>query len=390
MGRKSRMLGAVAMAIALLAAGCGDDDGGDASPAETTAGSTGGTTATSAATATTEAPTTGSTTTNEDEQCTAARKGGTLTVGEPAYSAGLDPAQVTGAAATTGGIEMTAIYDTLMRWNTEKAVYEPQVAQSLTPNADSSVWTLKLRPNVKFGNGDPLTADAVIASIERLRGARVSAASFVQLMTSMVAPDPMTVVFTLNAPWGDFPYFLAGSGGMIVNRAVASSMTPEAFNLNPTGAGVGPFELKRYAPKEEVVLSAKPDYWGGVVCVDEVRVISPQGDQALLEALKLGEIDLTVLEADPRYTAQAKEEGFPGAGAVSQASQLMINTVPGQPGADVNIRRALVAAIDLDLINTRVYDGTGVFASTIVPPDSALAVQGLTGPKYDPTLASSW
>jgi peptide/nickel transport system substrate-binding protein len=273
-----------------------------------------------------------------------------------------------------------------MRWNTAEARYEPQMAESLEPNDDGSVWTLELRDDVSFGNGDPVDAAAVVASIQRLAGSRVSAAGFMALITSMETPDANTVVFTLNAPWGDFPYFLASTGGMIVNAKVAASMTPEAFNLNPTGAGAGPYELARFAPGESVDLVAKDDYWGGPVCIEDVKVIAPDGDQALYDSMKLGEIQLATMSEDPRWSAAAQEDGFPGVGAVSQVSQLMINTRPGTPGSDVRVRQALAAAIDLDLINERIYNGTGQFASSIVPEDSPLS-KGVPGPEYDPERA---
>jgi len=379
MGTRRTLVAAMA-AVALLATACGDDDDGTTAP-QTTA--SGGASTTAAATS---APTTAEPT-PEDDYCTEERKGGTLTVGEPAYASGLDPGQTTGAAGTTGGLQMTALFDTLMRWNGAEGVYEPQVAESLEPNADASVWTLKLRPNVKFGNGDPLDSAAVIASIERLGTTRVSGGSFVSFITNMEPVDPLTVRFTLNSPWGDFPYFLAAVGGMIVNVKVLNSMTPEQFNLNPAGAGVGPYELERFAPQEEVILRAKDDYWGGPVCIERIRIIRPQGHQALYDALKLGEIDLTLFAGNPVFTRRVIDEGFPGFGEVSQALQLMINTRPGQPGENVDIRRAIAAAIDIDLINQRVYDGTGNFATTIVPPDSPLATPGVEGTKYDPELA---
>ena len=66
-----------------------------------------------------------------------------------------------------GGTEITALYDTLMRFDTQSRTYEPQVAESLEPDAQNLVWTMKLKQGIKFGNGDPLTADDVKASIER-------------------------------------------------------------------------------------------------------------------------------------------------------------------------------------------------------------------------------
>ena len=69
--------------------------------------------------------------------------------------------------AVTGGTEITALYDTLMNWNDATQSYDPQVAESLEPDAQFLVWTMKIRDGITFGNGDPLTADDVKASIAR-------------------------------------------------------------------------------------------------------------------------------------------------------------------------------------------------------------------------------
>ena len=76
-------------------------------------------------------------------------------------TAGLDPV-VSNGGGTTGQTELTAIYDTLMRYNPEKKVFEPQLAESLTANADSTEWTLKLRANTKFTDNTDLNAEAVV------------------------------------------------------------------------------------------------------------------------------------------------------------------------------------------------------------------------------------
>src|SRR5690606_28991690 len=97
--------------------------------------------------------------------CTADRVGGTLNIGPWVETGSLDPVSIVGG--TSGGQETAALFDTLMRFDPNTGDNEPWVAESLTPDAQNVVWTLKLRPDVKFGNGDPLTADAVKASIER-------------------------------------------------------------------------------------------------------------------------------------------------------------------------------------------------------------------------------
>jgi peptide/nickel transport system substrate-binding protein len=361
MSRSWRLIGGL-VAVSLLFAACGGDDdggdsaaGGDESASSSSDGGSGG-----------------------DDVCTEDRVGGELTVGQTGDLNGFDPAVITGASRDSGGAELTAIYDTLMRSNPETGEIEPHVAESLEPSDDLAEWTLTLREGVTFGNGDPLTGEAVIASIQRLDGADVAAANFAALITNMEAPDERTVVFTLDAPWGDFPYFLASAGGMIVNTAAVDEVGEEAFNTEPpVGAGVGPFQLVRYAPDEEVVMEAKPDYWGGPVCVETVRFITPGDDTTRLEALELGEIDVTIL-AEPRVVARARDdEGRPGFTGYGNGSQLMINAREGHPGEDVRVRQALAAAIDPQVISERVNEGHSVATSAIVHPDSPLYSDGL-------------
>ena len=67
-------------------------------------------------------------------------------------------------------IEMAAIYDTLVRYDPVTLKYEPQTAESVTSNADSTEWTIKLRPNIKFSDGTDYDADAVVFGLNRFRG----------------------------------------------------------------------------------------------------------------------------------------------------------------------------------------------------------------------------
>src|SRR5688500_17011547 len=147
MNRRARSLLALVTVSAMTLVACGDDGSDSSSPT---------TSAASAAPATTAAA----------AGCTAERVGGTVAMGMFTETTGLDPVVASGKGVA-GAIEMAALYDTLMSYDTATAKYEPRVAQSLTANTDFSVWTLKLRDGIKFGNGDPLTAEAVKTSIGR-------------------------------------------------------------------------------------------------------------------------------------------------------------------------------------------------------------------------------
>jgi peptide/nickel transport system substrate-binding protein len=365
MARQARRWVVAVMALAVVAAGCGDDGGAGTSETPNAAGS--------------------STTAGAPQVCTAARKGGTVTMAVAAEVRGLDPVVEPGTGLS-GDTENAAIYDTLVRWDASKGDYVPQLAESLTPNADSSQWTLKLRAGVKFGNGDPLDATAVKASVERHKDPanRSTKAGQAANIAAVRVVDERTVVFDLTGPWGRFPYLLAGQVGMITNPRLVAERGKD-LATNPAGAGAGPFEFERFAPGEEIRLKAKSDYWGGTVCVDTLRFVSLGTATQSYEGLKAGTVDATII-TDAAVVARATADGFGGPRWLqNMGGQILINngvrnTTPATK--DVRVRQAVAFAIDPAVINQRAFDGKADATSAIFAKSSRY-FQGLDGPPYD-------
>lgn len=307
-----------------------------------------------------------------DGVCTAERAGGSAVVSTFIAPQGLDPLGQPGNAAT-GGSEVTALFDTLVGWDPKKAAYVPRVAASFEPNKDFSQWTVKLRPDVKFGNGDPLDAKAVVASIDRHRSAENTQVSRgeAENIGRMQIVDNLTVKFVTTSAYPDFPHVLATDVGMITNPAVVKERGADKFALDPSGAGVGPYELERYSPGEEVVLKAKDDYWGGPVCIKKLTFISVAGGQETFDTLKQGEVDIA-FSREPQVIAQARDEGFGTVSTVINYGEgLAMNSAAGATQS-VTVRRAVVAALDPEGINKRVWNGTA-------RASSALVVEGTDG-----------
>jgi len=327
---------------------------------------------------------------SDPEGCTSERVGGSLTFGDFRSPTSLDPAGPNTASGVVGGAAMAAIFDVLVRYDAESGTFVPQVAESLTSNEDASEWTLKLRPGIRFGNGDPLDAAAVVASVGRFRDPAVRSARAAVVETNIAeirTPDDLTVVFALTGPWGSFPWFLAGEGGMVVNTKVAKDLG-EAFTLLPKGAGVGPYEPVKYAPNEEIVLQAKPDYWGGPVCVQSLRFVRFAGGAATYDALRTGSLDVGFLR-EPAVIADARDdEQELHLEYVSLGQEFQINARPGMPGADVRVRRAIALAVDPTQLDQRVKQGDGQPTKAIIGPGSRW-YDGLDGPAYDSTAAKT-
>src|SRR5687767_8664256 len=189
--RRARFI-ALAVVVGLLATACGDD-GDEGSSTSTTAGS-----GASTAPATTVAP----------------KTGGSVTMGVYIEPSGLDPVVAQGGG-TGGNHEMGAIYDTLMRIDPATKTFVPQLAESISSNADGSEFTLKLRPNVKFSDGSDYDADAVVFGLKRHVQYGSAFAGQVASIKEYTVVDKLTVKFTLTSPWPNFPYVLSNAPGMI-------------------------------------------------------------------------------------------------------------------------------------------------------------------------------
>src|SRR5687767_9468678 len=266
--RRFTIAAALLVLTALVGAGCGDDK--SAEPSNSTLS------VSPASTTTTLAP----------------KDGGNLTHGVFSETAGLDPAVTFGGGAT-GTTEVGAIFDTIMRYDTEKKVFVPQIAESLTPNADFSEWTLKLRPNIKFTDGTDYDSDAVVFGMKRHVQYGSRAAALVAQVKEYTVVDKVTLKFTLTAPYSNFPYVLAFTPGMIPSPTAVKAackigqpdevkvMTQCSFNLNPVGAG--PYMIDKFLPKESITLKRNAAYWGGKPHLDTIKFVTVGTSQGVLE-----------------------------------------------------------------------------------------------------------
>lgn len=373
-----------AMVAALLVAGACGDSGGKQAAQDNASG------ATSSAPASTLAP----------------QRGGVVTVGQFASPAGLDPAKSPGTSASVGGMELAAIYDTIMRLDPATGKYEPRTAQSLTPNADFSEWTLKLKPGIKFTDGTDYNADAVKFSIDRemSEGNPQVSAQLKNAITSVTVVDPLTVSFKLRVGWSGFPYLISTVGGMVYSKA-AFEKAGANFNVAPGDAGAGPFKVKSYKPGEALELERNPNYYGGDVYLDGLRFILLAGPAATFEGLKAGTLQAAFIR-DPAIVDQAKSSGFGTVIIPSIGGSLMVmnsgvevtcaggkpdNLCAGKPDgekvktktptSDVRVRQAVAQSIDVKVVNDRVYQGKAT--ATNAPFFGTPFDPKVPGPKYD-------
>lgn len=286
--------------------------------------------------------------------------GGTLSFASYGPVASLDPTK-TQPAGATGGTEMAAVYDVLMRYDIASQKFEPQLAKSMEESADHLTWTVKLRDNVKFSDGTTLDADAVVASINRYNQNRgANSQVYTQMVKSTEAKDASTVVFTMNQPWRTFPSMLAYGHGMIV---APSSQQGDKF----TPIGAGPFTVVSLQPQQELQLKARPDYWGGAPNLEGLKFVAIAAEQPKLDALKTNGVDMIYLRN--AETVNAAKADFPGyIETVSMSMVGQLNNAPGRPGADPTVRQAIAYAVDPEVIDQRARNGQGMPGTDMFQP----------------------
>jgi peptide/nickel transport system substrate-binding protein len=300
-----------------------------------------------------------------------------------------------GTVGVAGGAERAAVFDSLMQYDPDAGDFVPRMAESFEPSSDYTQWTLKLRDGMTFASGAPVTTEAVEFSVDR-HGADDTASLYkaqMDLIESMVVNGPLEMVFHLRVPQGDFPSVFASAPGMLADPAVFQQKGAEAFAMDPGEGAAGPYQVQSYTPGEEVVLTRRDDYWGeGEFCIDTLRFVSVENEEARRDAFLNGELDMAFFNS-PAVVEEVREQTPDIHTEVSWGSStVLINhgtSGVDRPGSDLRVRKAIAHALDPRLIDERATGGTGIASSALVTDRSALWSEGLEGPAYDPDLAAS-
>ena len=241
-------------AFGLVAAACGGGDGGSSSGTTqgTSAPTVGGSEAPSGSTGGgTEAPTTAAAATPTP--------GGSLVFGiEADTSSPWRPSEM--VCATSCYQVIGSVYDPLTVI-TDDGGWKPYLAESVTPNADNTVWTIKVRPGVTFHDGTPLDGAAVVENLTRAKNGFLTGTALADVTNIAVNPtDPLAADVTVKRPWTAFPLYLAGQIGMIASPTwLKASDSDDALKAKPVGTG--PFIFESYAPNESFKAKRNPNYW---------------------------------------------------------------------------------------------------------------------------------
>jgi len=165
--------------------------------------------------------------------------------------------------ADQGGLDMLGQTGEYLCLSTQTLTLKPVLATSWTPNSKADVWTFKIRPGVKFHNGQALTADDVVYTYQlhtNPKGEANALSAFGGVLTpaGVKKVDDFTVEFHLSAPNGNFPYLTSSDNYNMI-------ILPKGYDpakWQSTFLGTGPFKLGSYTPKSGATFTRNESYWG--------------------------------------------------------------------------------------------------------------------------------
>lgn len=280
----------------------------------------------------------------------------------------LDPTRALGTGSS-GGTELHAIYDTLLTYNPETLEYGPRLAEDFSWNEDGTQLTLNLREGVTFTDGTPLDAEAVIYNLKRHVETPSRFGSAVGQATTMEAPDEHTVVLGFENPSFGYLGDLTSLPGAIASPTAIEELGLDAYASQPVGAG--PYMLERWSPGEELVLTANPDYWGGEPETKRLRFVYLGSGEATADSLDSGSIDI-MWTREPIVSTRLLENSRGFNEPTSMTQIMFMNLREGNATEDIRVRKALVHAIDPQIINDRAYEGGAIASKSIIPEGGAM------------------
>jgi peptide/nickel transport system substrate-binding protein len=310
---------------------------------------------------------------------------------------------------TVAAYEMFQLqYPTLTEWDAKNFDVVPGLAESWKESPDHMFWTYKIRPDLKWSDGEPMTAKDAAYTFNRIINGtfeKTNYGNYVSNITKAEAPDDTTLILRVDKPTPIMQTLMV----YILPEHVYSKIDETAiqsYNNEPVGGkpvvGAGAYLVTERKVGEFTRLVANPNFYRGKPAVDEVVFKLYSNPDALGQALKKGEIDYAdSLEANvfdslaDAPNIERKSAIYPGFNELAFNNGAALDT--GKPIGDGNpllkdkrLREAIGWSLDRKTMVDKVFGGHGSVGTTIIAP--MFDTWHLSPPNevsYDPEKAKS-
>ena len=304
-----------------------------------------------------------------------AAEGGELIFGLSTEPPNMDPQVGKGTAARTVKVQ---VYRGLVSFHKDGEIIM-DLAESVE-QPDDVTYVFKLRDNANWHNGDPVTAEDVKFSLERILDPETGATTRTQLsvIETIEVVDEKTVQLTLSQPTAAFLSLLA-----IAESAIVSKNWVEAGNdLDADMMGAGPFKFVEREKGVRIVLEKNPDYYQeGYPKLDKLTFVPYRDENLRVTALKTGDVDIieyvpwkdmVAIDADPNLKLETTVGPF----------MYLIFNPDREPFNNPQVRKAIGYAIDRQGVLDAAFVGRGSQLFGLPVPENSWL--------YDESLVNFW
>lgn len=297
------------------------------------------------------------------------------------------------------------VFEGLVTWSTENKPVGA-LAENWDLSKDGRTYTFHLKKDLKFSNGDPVTADDFKWTFERnvsktfpsptataylgdIVGVNEKAKGTAQEISGIKVVDPNTLSITIDQPRA---YFL-GKLTYLVSAVLDKKVVPEGKEITDIKqmVGTGPYTVTQYEPNQITVLSANKTYHGGAPQLESIERPVIKDANARLNKFKTGGLDMVTIE-------RQDIEGVDKDPALKEQLQLKLRPSIYYIGFGINkydpfknrdVRRAFAMAIDKKTIVEQDLGGTNKIANGIIPPGVIGYRDNAASIPYDPAGAKA-
>jgi peptide/nickel transport system substrate-binding protein len=331
--------------------------------------------------------------------------------------------------ATSGYIPLESVSDSLFALD-DNGETVPLLAESVDHNADYTQWTMKIRDGIKFHDGTLLDGAAVKFNMDTVINAPLTAAALTPI-DHVEAEGQTVTVFTRGGPWVAFPkYFGYGAFGYMMSPTWLGSLpdVPQRVEGSPVydatlaatpadgdplkPVGLGAFKFESYSPGNGNSFKAvrNPDYWRGpngitgekLPYLDAIEAVVAVDEDGRSNGVRGGDFDIMMTSMGDTIDRFIGDDAFKvnGSARFGETGYIMLNTAEGaetdpegknaaSPLLNLDCRKALAGAIDLDRVNAERSAGLEPPANGPFPPGSVGYLKDTGYPKYDVAAAQA-
>jgi peptide/nickel transport system substrate-binding protein len=270
---------------------------------------------------------------------------------------------------------------------------------------EPNVWEFKLRPGVRFHNGNEFTAEDVAFTLERVPNVPNSPSSFAiftRPIRAVEIVDPLTIRMRTEGPYPLMPLDMTSI--RVLDKETHQGAATEDFNSGRVAVGTGPYRMVTHRNGDRIEFERNDAYWGDKPAYARVTYRMITNDASRTAALLAGDVDFIDQVATSDVAKLRNDQRV----ALSEVTGLRIiylsldhlradaspfvtdndgKPIARNPLKDVRVRRALSLAIDRPAIVERVMEGVATPAGQFFPPGVFSYVPELPAPKPDPEAA---